>query len=247
MTLGDQLANQTKNLKLGTAHTHLFHRLAPHRNLRRLVLFENSHEPCSPYCFELCECRVRDQFLDINRAVARASLNLEQLSASFMVDASRFFQARELSWRWPNLTSLALTSQLLDPTKSRTEIADMLEEAAAAAMYMPRISTIEIWNGRRGTAALFRYTAGLRRAAVTWRATWRFALPPRVVRAWEAVALRRRGAGSVDVTTEFLGGGDGDGGAAPVVIRSHGDAVHCLELLSPVMRPVSLRQIRMVH
>jgi hypothetical protein len=47
---------------------------------------------------------------DVSRAVAKASLKLEQLSASFIVDASYFFHAQDPSWKWPNMTSLALAS-----------------------------------------------------------------------------------------------------------------------------------------
>jgi hypothetical protein len=81
---------------------------------------------------------------DVSRAVANASLELEHLSASFMVDASYFFDAREPSWKWPNLTSLALTSRLLAPDESPIEIDNMLRAAAAAAMKMPNLETMEI-------------------------------------------------------------------------------------------------------
>ncbi|KAJ9213918.1 hypothetical protein DTO166G4_4529 [Paecilomyces variotii] len=64
---------------------------------------------------------IRTPTPDVSRVVANASLELEHLSASFMVDASYFFCSREPSWKWPNLTSLALTSRLFAPDESPIE------------------------------------------------------------------------------------------------------------------------------
>jgi hypothetical protein len=177
---------------------------------------------------------------DVSRAAANASLELEHLSVSFMVDASYFFHAREPSWMWPNLTSLALTSRLLAPDESPTEIDNMLRAAAAAAMKMPNLEITEIWNGRVGLAMLFRYqlAGGGRPAVITLRGIWEFALRSPVIQAWEAVALKHCGHGSV-IVKELL-----DAGA---VVKCHGDAIHHLKLLTPVIRPVSLRQIQMEH
>lgn len=114
----------------------------------------------------------------------------------------------------------------------------MLREAASAAMKMPNLETVEIWNGRKELAMLFRYQLNMGEpAALITRGSWEFVLPPSVVQAWEAVALKRGGYGSV-IVKEVLDG---------TVIKSHGDAIHALKLLSPVIRPVSLRQIRMEH
>lgn len=155
-----------------------------------------------------------------------------------MVDASDFFDARERSWKWTSLTSLALTSRLLAPDESPIEIDNMLQAAAEAAMKMPNLETMEIWNGREGLAMLFRYqlAGGGRPAMITWRGTWQFALRPPVLQAWEAVALKHRSYGSV-IIEELL-----DAGA---VVKSHADAIYHLRLLNPVIRPISLRQIRM--
>ncbi|KAI9045053.1 NuA4 histone acetyltransferase complex catalytic subunit ESA1 [Aspergillus affinis] len=74
---------------------------------------------------------------DVSWAVAKASLKLEHLSASFIVDASYFFHACcGPSWKWPNMTSLALTSQILTPDESPIEIDSMLQKAAVAAVVM---------------------------------------------------------------------------------------------------------------
>lgn len=107
-------------------------------------------------------------------------------------------------------------------------------------MKMPNLETMEIWNGREGLATLFRYqrAGGGRPATITWRGTWKFALRPPVVQAWEEVALKHRGHGSV-IVKELLD--------ADADVKSYADAIRHLKLLNPVIRPISLRQIRMEH
>jgi hypothetical protein len=215
----------------------LFESLASSQ-LRRLVLFENFNQ-LYPRSFRIDCNPIRIPTSDVSRAVANASLQLEHLSASFIVDASYFFHAREPSWKWPNLTSLALTSRLLAPDECPIEIDNMLRAAAAAAMKMPNLKTMEIWNGKVGLAMLFRcQLAGVGRPAViTWRGTWEFALRSPVTQSWEAVAVKHRSHGSV-IVKELLDAG---------IIKSHGDAIYHLKLLTLVIRPVSLRQIQIEH
>ncbi|KAK1566389.1 uncharacterized protein LY79DRAFT_528907 [Colletotrichum navitas] len=192
--------------------------------LRRLVVFENFNQRYRQnrlYC-----APIRIPTLDVSQTLASATLEIEHLSASFIVDAGHFFSTCKPSWGWPNLISLTLTSQLLTPDESTIEINDMLQGAAIVAMRMPNLQTMEIWNGRKGLAALFKYQSisygGYgQRAEITWRGTWGCALNPSVIRAWEA---------------EFLDVG---------VVKSHGDAVYYLNLSNTVIRPLSLQQIRM--
>ena len=176
----------------------------------------------------------------LSRAVAQASLPLEHLSASFMVDARDFFNAREPSWKWPNLTWLALTSRLLAPEESPVELDDMLQAAAATAMKMPNLATMEIWYGEKGLAMLFRYQRADqgRPAVLTRRGTWELSLRPPVLQAWDSVALKHGGEGHA-IVEELL-----DVGAC---VKSHGDAICHLGLSRPVIRPVSLRQVQMEH
>ncbi|TQN68103.1 hypothetical protein CSHISOI_07393, partial [Colletotrichum shisoi] len=177
---------------------------------------------------------------DVSRTLARASLELEHLSASFVVDADCFFHACNPSWKWPNLSSLALTSRLLAPGESTVEIDDMLQRAAKVAKKMPNLQTMEIWNGRKALAALFKYQSighgGYGQPAeITWRGTWDYALHPSVIRAWDAVALKHRANGCVTVK-KLLDVG---------VVRSHGDAIYYLNLSNTVIRPLSLQKIRL--
>ncbi|KAH8898282.1 hypothetical protein GQ53DRAFT_711483 [Thozetella sp. PMI_491] len=192
--------------------------------LQKLVLFENSALEytrnqlfCSPF---------RTASPDVSYALCSTSLKLEQLSASFIVEASQFFDCacKNTSWLWANLTSVALTTRLLMPGASLTRIEDMLRQAAATAMRMPKLENMEIWNGQKGSAMLFRYQHrrplsqfGTQRSAVIiWKGTWTRAM---------VSCLRPR--------------------SDAAEIRSHGDAICCLNLSSPVIRPISLRQIRM--
>ncbi len=168
--------------------------------------------------------------------VALASLKLEHLAASFIVDASHFFEI-EPSWEWSNLTSIVLTSNLLTPDKDHIEIGVMLRAAAAAAIKMPQLETMEIWNGRKGLAALFKYQVfrDTQEATITWRGTWRFTMEPSIMQAWEAIISQCDGY-RLNLVQERLD---------EAAIKSHGDAIHYLMLSSQVIRPISLQQIQM--
>ncbi|AEO67431.1 uncharacterized protein THITE_2050923 [Thermothielavioides terrestris NRRL 8126] len=204
-----------------------------------------------PARFEFCSpSRIASP--DVSHAVCSASLRLEQLSASFIVEASHFFDCanKHTSWAWANLTSVALTTQLLVPGASLTRIEEMLREAAATALRMLKLENMEIWNGQKEFAMLFRYQhrrphplPGTRRSAViTWKGTWTRAqlsrLRPPVTDAWEAVA-RQQNSNGVTTVEEVLSESDA------AEIKSHGDAIRYLDLSSSVIRPISLRQIQM--
>jgi hypothetical protein len=168
--------------------------------------------------------------------VARASVGLEHLAASFVVEAKHFFAIEPLSV-WSNLTSLVLTSRLLAPDKNPSDIGDMLETAAIRAIKMPRLEIMEIWNGRRGLAALFKYevSRSTQHAIITWRATWDFAMELSTIQAWEAVINHQYSGWNLNLVQEQLKTAD---------IKSHGDAIQYLKISSQVVRPVSLQQIR---
>ncbi|KAM3071251.1 hypothetical protein ACMFMG_008842 [Clarireedia jacksonii] len=114
----------------------------------------------------------------------------------------------------------------------------MLRAAAVAATEIPNLETMEIWNGEKGLAMLFRYQRAERGqpVVITCRGTWGLTLRPLVIQAWDSVAQRHRGEGHI-IVKELL-----DTGAC---VKSHGDAIRYLKLSRPVIRPVSLRQIQM--
>ncbi|KAM6484204.1 hypothetical protein HDV62DRAFT_315087 [Trichoderma sp. SZMC 28011] len=211
-------------------------------NLKRLVLFENFIQQYSvymqrfPFGVEVSGCDIiRKPAPAVSRVVALTSLKLEHLAASFIVDASHFFNI-ESSCEWPNLTSLVLTSKLLAPDKSPIEIGAMLQAAAAVATKMPKLKIMEIWNGRKGVAALFKYQVfhDVQQARIIWRGTWKFIMEPSVIRPWEAFVQQRYG-WRLDLAQELLD---------EATIKSHGDAIGYLMLSGQVIRPISLQQIR---
>lgn len=159
-----------------------------------------------------------------------------------MVDAEAFFSVTT-SW-WPNLTHLTLTSRSLAPESSTDKITPLLETAGSAACRMPKLKTMEIWNGLEGLAALFRFdfVHGRQRSlpsVLTWRATWHFNLESRVINAWDKV-VRRRGDGGDGVRAVYESVDSEE-------IRSHGDAIVSLKLSEMVIRPISLQQILREH
>ncbi|KAF2186584.1 hypothetical protein K469DRAFT_686971 [Zopfia rhizophila CBS 207.26] len=209
--------------------------------LTRMVLFEDfNYDYVTMFqgVYELLDAEpVRTADFAVTRALAEASLDLEHLSASFIVDARYFFQARQPTWVWNELVSLVLTSRLLCPDESHAEINDILQATAVAAMKTPRLNAMELWNGGKGLACVFRYQASesYRPARITWRGNWNLRLEPHVIRFWEAVAFKRARC-EFQVVRELL---DTD-----VVIKSHSDAIHSLKLLHQVVHPVSLWQIQ---
>ncbi|KAH0843016.1 hypothetical protein FOPE_08020 [Fonsecaea pedrosoi] len=213
------------------------------KNLKRLVVFENFNQQYPVIMHQvlagdvLSECDShRKPTPAVSRMVGLASLNLEYLAASFIVDASHFFDV-EPSWEWPNMRSIVLTSSLLTPDQDPAQIEVMLQAAAAAAMKMPQLETMEIWNGRRGLAALFKYQAfhNKQEATITWRGTWQLTMAPSSFEAWGAVIDRYAGY-RLNFVQERLD---------EAAIKSHADAIRHLMLMSPVIRPVSLQQIQM--
>ena len=170
----------------------------------------------------------------VGAALARRSLELEQLSASFMIDARHFFKARQPEWTWNQLESLVLTSRLLTYGAKRGIISNLLHEAGAAALKMPRLHTVAIWNGWKGEAAVFMYRKGCTDPSIVWRGTWDLKLEPRVIEAWAKVAAKYT-LFELRVEKQKL---------RRDKISSHGEAIHYLDLPPGVIDPVSLWQIR---
>ncbi|PON22439.1 hypothetical protein TGAM01_v208720 [Trichoderma gamsii] len=220
----------------------LFHSVAS-SPLKKLTVFENFNQRY-PIYFERCSDS-RNLNYYVARAIARC-LELEQLSASFIIDAKHFFQARGRDWEWLSLTTLVLTSGLLQPLGDHSTIQHLLFQAARAALRMPKLELMEIWNGLEGVAAVFRYQTPRYKAnregkprptVMTWRGTWKFKLLVTLIQSWEHVTNKLHGDELV-VKTESLSGR---------LIASHADAIHHLGIAELAIRPVSQRQIRAEH
>ena len=169
----------------------------------------------------------------VGAAFATRSLDLEQLSVSYMANAEDFFRACVRTWTWPHLQSLALTSEHLRITGNCKDIDALLCSAGAAALRMPKLHTLVLWNGRKRNACAFIYRVDQNHASITWRGTWELELHPPVVEAWQRVASRYH---SFELRTkkQHIQG----------TIDSHGDAIHYLKLPCQVVSPASLWQIR---
>ncbi|CAG7557837.1 unnamed protein product [Fusarium equiseti] len=206
--------------------------------LCNLTIFENFNESYLaryPRTTHSSRSAIRVPSLAVSQKLTRASLHLKTLSASFMVDAGQFFAARRDSWTWDKLTSLALTSGTLTSDANPEDINKMLHAAAETALQMPKLDTMEIWNGRRCVAMLFRYEGARDRqpAMITIRGTWELELTPAVKQAWDEIAQ-----GALGVQRSLID---------PGLVQSHGDAIRELGLSAEVVRPVSLRQILIEH
>jgi hypothetical protein len=169
----------------------------------------------------------------ISAAFAPRSLTLEHLSVSYLANAEDFFRACLSTWTWPRLQSLALTSRLLQHPGSMKEIDALLYDAGIAALRMPRLQTLVLWDGRKGNACAFMYHADRDHASVTWRGTWDMRRSTHVVEVWESVAVESRSC-PLRVCQQQVHG----------AIGSHGDAIHHLGLPSQVVTPASLWQLR---
>ncbi|KAK3934920.1 hypothetical protein QBC46DRAFT_324280 [Diplogelasinospora grovesii] len=127
--------------------------------LRTLHVFEDSnkllhsqHPPKAPN-------------MSLGRALSRSSRFLETLSVAFLVDAedflTEFWPTKPLPTNvlpWENLRRLALTSRLLHPSRmARGDLGNLLVAAGRAASFMPKLVSMEIWNGGEGNACIFRY------------------------------------------------------------------------------------------
>lgn len=194
--------------------------LSATEGLSKFTIFENSNQQY-PLYFVGETWPAHAPTIRLSQKLARVNLGVEVLSASYMIDAAEFFTE---SSTWPNLSHLTLTSQLLAPTTCPTQ--------------MPKLKMMEIWYGREGLAALFKYEfipGNLRQSVVTWRATWCMSIQSRVVEAWDEVVSSRGGyPGGVHVVYE----------AVNEHITSHVDAIVSLKLSETVLRPISLQQIQ---
>jgi hypothetical protein len=168
-------------------------------------------------------------------AFARRSLGLEPLSVSFMADARHFFQARRPSWTWHRLQSLILTSRQLTSTADGGAISSLLNDAGTAALQMPKLRTMVLWNGGKGEVCAFTYRRNSEKPSIIWQGTWDADLASDVIDVWEKVASEYTPR-PLRIESHSLSCG---------TIKSHGDAIFRLNLPREVIDPLSLWQIRM--
>lgn len=212
-----------------------------------MTIFEDSNETyISTFSTGLHEALdaepVRQATPYVARNLAKASLRLQHLSAAFITDVDLFWNEclSRTDWMWGQLQTLSLTSRILMPRNKSEDINRVLLSSAHAIRQMPQLLKLELWNGGKGYAAMFRFQSVRanvsRRASITWRGTWDLILESSVITAWEDA--RTSHAGHLDVQNEIL---------EPREIRSHGEAVLALELEIDVACPISIQQIHEEH
>ena len=170
--------------------------------------------------------------LSLAKALALKSYSLERLSISYMIDAQQFFNSCQLSHTWTYLRSLALTSSILTKSAPQKDISTLLQNASLAALNMPQLENMVLWNSqqREACAVIYRKNRASGQAVLVWRGTWD--LSHDVVESWQKAT-----SSSYLLRIEYERLED-------VIIRSHGDAAHYLRLPCGVMDSTSLRQIR---
>ena len=119
------------------------------------------------------------------------SRSFEHLSISFMIDSRQFFGVCKLSYTWYRLRSLKLTSSILTQTAPEGSISTLLYNAGLAALSMPQLESLVLWNSKGREAYAFVYhkeKATTRLATLTWRGAWDLKLSHDVVESWQKVA-----------------------------------------------------------
>lgn len=215
------------------------------KHLQRLSVFEDFNDDyATVYHKDCCELErgytVQLEHRDLAQAFARRSIDLEYLSVSFMIDAWDFFNACHPEWRWPNLETLVLTSQRLTIAADEEQVNTLLYLAAKAALWMPNLRGMVLWNVKESGPCAFKYVKQDGVSQITWHSTWGFDFQAPVILAWADVAdLPSR-------AIRFWGQGLVRGRIPQVKAFScHGEAIAWLQLPAGVIDPISLWQIRM--
>lgn len=161
-------------------------------SIRRLQVFEDD---ISMYCFAFRVTRGSRSAL--SRLVADLSQDKEPeaLAMSFIIDAEDFF-ADFLTPQitrspdklgWINLTSLVLTCSRIVPWSCES-VSTVLVAAARAARHMPNLEIMEIYNAEGQNGGIFTYIHDKEGSLICWESTWKWELPPEVIRVWQRAA-----------------------------------------------------------
>jgi len=173
----------------------------PH--LQTLTLFQDNLPPLRP---------AENQYTPSKRVLGRAlsettrrNTSLTELSASFLVDAYDFFHSFDIPQleqppsnpqTWDTLKTLHLTSSRLNPTIARWKRRQVLARAGRAAVLMPRLERMVLWNGGEGFGYYVVYNrvghdgAPMLVLVSSFRSAWRYDLSPNVVAVWREVPRR---------------------------------------------------------
>lgn len=193
----------------------------------------------------------------VAKSLFERSLKLKKISVAFQVDADDFFHAHYRASSaagtpvvWPDMTSICLTSDSFDPGRDHAELyaKELLVSAAAAAIAMPDLRDMEIWNvtesGSNGKmAGVFRYHRSslgpVSVANISWLGNFDVKLSERTLEAWERVAEQHTGNRLIVGRHEV----EDDGSRQ---LERQGDGIEWLGLRAQnqVLTPLSLFQMR---
>jgi hypothetical protein len=167
----------------------LFQRCIP-STLKELTLYEDFDGFYKPL-----KTGGRPSLPKLSAAILGASTKLDLLAVSFVIDARDFFlpfspMSDLAPPGFPQLQFIAITSDDLDPSKGAEHVNNLLYSAGNAALRMPKLQVMELWNGRPGEAAVFRYERSPPDivATLTWSSSWTFFPNPKVFDQWRKVA-----------------------------------------------------------
>ncbi|KAK0719233.1 hypothetical protein B0H67DRAFT_660660, partial [Lasiosphaeris hirsuta] len=137
---------------------------------------------------------------------------------------------------WPRLETLAITSEAMRPAAMPDRTDKLLVAAAHAALRMPELQTMEIWNGGKDFACIFRYRrggedGGPKRPTITLSVSWQYRLREDAIKAWNEVASHTNRYGLRGMNP-------------PGIIKTQASVMGRLQLRSLVVHPVSLTQLQ---
>ncbi|RMJ11709.1 hypothetical protein CDV36_008670 [Fusarium kuroshium] len=172
--------------------------------------------------------------VDLANYLRNYGRHLENISISFLIDAKDFFRPfwttqSGCTTSWENLKTLSLTCRAFK-SHSTHRINGLLCAAANAAMKMPKLQLLELWDGTRGRTSVFRYrVADTTVVEVTWLSTHILDIDQKVIDAWTHVAMAQ-GRPDIRVSTLELD---------PDKIHSAGAVLQSLNLREQILHPVS--------
>lgn len=185
------------------------------------------------------------------------SLKLEKISVAFQVDADDFFYAHYKASSaagtpavWSDMTSICLTTIAFDPGYEHAELYanELLASAATAAMAMPNLRDMEIWNVTESEsngkmAGVFRYRQSsldhVSVASINWLGNFDVRFSEHTIQAWERVAEQHTGTRLIVDPHEVKDDRSQQ-------LKRQGDGIEWLDLRSQnqLLTPLSLFQMR---
>lgn len=128
----------------------------------------------------------------VGQAAAEGSRGLEQFHGAMGLDARDFFHGFQPNiqprpkMQWPHLKFITLSSKSLNPGYAD----HLIRTAASAALHMPSLVQMELWNADLQSAAVFLYVVR-DRPVIRLRSSWGGCLSEEAIQSWRQVAERK--------------------------------------------------------